>query len=145
MLLYVFWLLHHLLLFLKMQTLTKHDTLCPSDYSKQNMNTTVTLSRPDDLWSVLWQLTCLFSVRLCRHTHLQEEALVRPIIGGTTAKPVTGIYMTNEEQTTQQNSGGNCTNALPTPAKNRDKLQFQQINFRERLFTTCHCKSRKHQ
>lgn len=36
-------------------------------------------------------------------THL-EEALVRPIIGGRTEKPVTRMYMTNEEGIAQQNT-----------------------------------------
>lgn len=53
------------------------------------------LSHPDDLWRTLWQLNCLFfPVCLCC-THL-EEALVQPIIGGRTEKPVTRIHMTNE-------------------------------------------------
>lgn len=57
-------------LFLNEQTctLSKQATLCPSDDSKQNMDTSVTLSHPDDLWSALWQLTCLFSCPSVQHT-----------------------------------------------------------------------------
>lgn len=57
----------------------------------------MTRSPPDDLWRAFWQLNS-FVQPVCAADIWRELRSIRPIIGGRTAKPVTQIYMTNEER-----------------------------------------------
>lgn len=61
----------------------------------KNVDTNMTLS---SRWFMKNAMTAELSfILVCLRCTRLEEALVRPIIGGRTEKPVTRIYMTNEE------------------------------------------------
>lgn len=61
------------------------------------VDTNMTRSPPDDLWRAFWQLNS-FVRPVCAADIWRELRSIRPIIGGRTAKPVTQIYMWNEER-----------------------------------------------
>lgn len=79
----------------------KQAALCPSDYSKQ-----ICGHKYDTLssrWFMKSVLTAEFFCGAClRRRHVwSKPRSIRPIIGGRTAKPVTQIYVTNEERRDQ--------------------------------------------
>lgn len=79
----------------------KQAALCPSDYSKQ-----ICGHKYDTLssrWFMKSVLTAEFFCGAClRRRHVwSKPRSIRPIIGGRTEKPVTHIYVTNEERRDQ--------------------------------------------
>ena len=106
----------------------------------KNVDTNMT---PSSRWFMKKVMTAelSFILSVCA-AHVWREAPVRPIIGGRTEKPVTRIYMTNEEGQQQQNSNKRILKMhtcmqlwqKTNVKKERIRLQFWRTNFARRIY-----------